>query len=530
MDEDGHEATQVDSGPVKDDARHGVLHEAPKTRPFAGPLYQQLADALERQVQEGVYPPGARIPSVRRLREQQRVSTSTVLEALRVLEARGVVRARSRSGHYVLGSAARRTEALAEPGASTPPTTPHHVDASLALRLNLGIGNPQEPTLGAAVQGPELMPIAALNRLMSQVLRYQPSACHSYDAPPGTLALRRAVARRGVDAGYAATPDDIVITSGAKEAVYLSIRTVTRPGDTVAIESPGYYALFEVLASLGLRALEIATHPREGIDLDQLDTALAAERVTAVATVANFSNPTGSCMSDDAKRRLVALLESHDVPLVEDDVYGDLAFDGPRPRAIKAFDRGGLVLYCGSYSATLSPGLRVGWAIPGRYTEELELMKLVVNQATAPAPQLAVAAFVESGGFDRHLRRVRRMYREQMLHMIDAVAQHFPPETRCTRPGGGHVLWVQLPDGVDSLALYEAAAAAGIRVAPGPMFSAHGGYRNFIRLNTGFPWRETTERQVEHLGRLVAAGSQSREPAKSSLTSRGGSSVPTSIS
>jgi len=128
----------------------------------------------------------------------------------------------------------------------------------------------------------------------------------------------------------------------------------------------------------------------------------------------------------------------------------------------------------------------------------------VVNQATAPAPQLAIAAFVDSGGFDRHLRRVRGMYQDQMTRMIDAVARYFPEQTRLTRPDGGHVVWLQLPEGVDSMALYEDAGALGIRVAPGPMFSAHGGYRNFVRLNTGFPWQDSTDRQVRQLGQLVA--------------------------
>ncbi len=203
------------------------------------------------------------------------------------------------------------------------------------------------------------------------------------------------------------------------------------------------------------------------------------------------------------KRRLVDLLDAHDVPLVEDDVYGDLAFDGRRPRPIKAFDRRGSVLYCSSFSKTLSPGLRVGWAIPGRYQNELELLKLVVNQATAVAPQLAVAGFVESGGFDRHLRRVRRMYRDQMDRTIDAVTRHLPDATRMTRPRGGHVLWVELPAEVDSLALYEAAGRRGIRIAPGPLFSASLAYRNFIRLNTGFPWSAATDRKIETLGHLI---------------------------
>lgn len=470
--------------------------------PADGHLYERLADTIAAQIDAGTYRPGDRIPSVRKLRTQHGVSLSTVLEACRLLEDRGLVRARPQSGHYVQAPPSgpdRRAPEHAPPSAAA-----RHVDAALALRLNLGVGNPQEPTLGAAVQGPELMPIAALNRLLGQALRYQPAACHSYDAPPGTPALRRVVAQRGAETGCVVGPDEVVVTSGAKEAVYLSIRAVTRPGDTVAVTSPTYYALLEVIASLGLKVVEIASDPERGIDLADLDRALAARPIAALALVSNFSNPTGACMSDDDKRRLVDLLDSYDVPLVEDDVYGDLVFDGPRPRAIKAFDTRGSVLYCSSFSKTLSPGLRVGWAIPGRYQNELELLKLVVNQATAVAPQLAVAGFVESGGFDRHLRRVRRMYHDQMVRTIDAVSRHFPTATRMTRPRGGHVLWVQLPSEVDSMELYDAAGGHGIRIAPGPLFSASMGYRSFIRLNTGFPWSTATERKIETLGRLVA--------------------------
>ncbi len=221
--------------------------------------------------------------------------------------------------------------------------------------------------------------------------------------------------------------------------------------------------------------------------------------------MSNFSNPTGACMSDTAKRRLMDLLELHDVPLIEDDVYGDLAFDGHRPKAMKAFDRRGLVLSCASYSKSISPGLRVGWAVPGRYKERLELLKLVVNQATAVAPQLALASYLESGGFDRHLRRVQRMYAEQMNRTIDGVGRHFPVEVRHTSPRGGHVLWIQLPDAVDALELYEAASALGVQFAPGPMFSASRAYGDFMRINTGFPYTDDTDAQLATLGRLVAA-------------------------
>jgi DNA-binding transcriptional MocR family regulator len=457
------------------------------------------APAVAAQIADGVHPPGSRIPSVRRLREQHGVSLTTAVEACRVLEARGLVRSRPRSGYYVEREV--RSEHL-EPGAPAPSLRVRRVDAALSMKLNLGIGNPQRPTLGAAVQGPELMAIPTLNRLLGQALRLQPTVCHSYDAPPGSPVLRRAVAQHGLDAGYAVSPDDVVITSGAKEAVYLSIRAVTRPGDTVAIESPAYYALLEVLASLDLRVIEVPAHPRRGIDLVALGRVLGRQPVAAVAIVSNFSNPSGSCMTDSHKRALVDLLDTYDVPLVEDDVYGDLAFEGPRPKAVKAFDTHGRVLYCGSFSKTVSPGLRVGWAVPGRYQDAFEHLKLVVNQASPTAPQVAMAGFVESGGFDRHLRRVRRLYAQQMQHMIEAVDATFPAGTRHTDPRGGHVLWVQVP-GLDSLDLYERAAAAGIHVAPGPLFSASGGFRDHLRLNTGFPWTPAIEAQVTTLGRLV---------------------------
>src|SRR5699024_8630999 len=287
-------------------------------RPDRTPLYVQIADTIATGIDDGVYPPGSRIPSVRRLREQHEVSITTAAEACRLLESRGLVRARPRSGYFVQRP---MRAGRADPPTPEASTESRRVDAALSLKMNLGIGNPQQPTLGAAVQGPELMAISTINRLVSQAMRLQPSICHSYDAPPGHPALRRAIAQHGVDAGYTVSPDDIVITSGAKEAVYLSIRAVTRPGDIVAIESPAYYALLEVLSSLDRRVIEIPADSRRGIDLDVLADVLATRDVAAVALVSNYSNPSGSCMTDTAKQRLVDLLDRYDVVLVEDDVY-----------------------------------------------------------------------------------------------------------------------------------------------------------------------------------------------------------------
>ncbi|MGD2184239.1 PLP-dependent aminotransferase family protein [Lusitaniella coriacea] len=462
-------------------------------------LYEQVAERIEMLIAEGTLQPGDRLPSVRKLHKQLCVSISTVLEAYRLLEDRGMIRARPQSGYYVKETPATAPD---EPSLSNPPWQVCPVDTSLAFRVQKMMRDREIVKLGAAVPSPELFPLATLNRLMGQVARAQPEVVHSYDAPPGCEALRHQVAKRLMDAGCSVTPEAIVTTNGTTEAMYLSLQAVTQPGDTIAIESPTYYGLMDILETLRLKALELPTHPREGISLNHLETALSQGKVTACALVSNFSNPLGSCMSDEKKKQLVELLNRYNVPLVEDDVYGELYFSGSRPKAIKAFDTEGRVLYCASISKTLSPGLRVGWSIPGRYQGKVEQLKMVTNITTAIAPQLTVAAFLANGGYDRHLRRLRQAYQSQMARLTQAICEEFPPETRVTRPCGGHVLWLELPKEFDSMVLYQEALQHKISIAPGTIFSPSGGYQNCLRLHGGLPWSDTIAEAMQILGML----------------------------
>jgi DNA-binding transcriptional MocR family regulator len=463
-------------------------------------LYEQVADRIQLLITEGTLKPGDRLPSVRKLREQLSVSMSTVLEAYRLLEDRGLIGARPQSGYFVKPT----LQVLpAEPAQSILPSHNIPVDVSLAFRVSATLRDPNKVKLGAAVPGKELLPIATLNRLMGQVLRNQPDIAHAYDTPKGSEQLRQEVARRLMEAGCSVNPDQIVITNGTSEAVYLSLRAVTQPGDTVAIESPTYYGLLETLEALHLKALELPTHPQEGMSLEHLEAALHQRQIAVCALVSNFTNPLGSCMSDLKKKQLVALLNEYDVPLVEDDIYGDLCFTGNRPKAIKAFDTEGRVLYCASVSKILSPGLRVGWAVPGRYQVKVEQFKMGMNWTTAIAPQLTAAAFFASGGCDRHLRQMRRALQSQMACMTRAIGDYFPSETKVTRPKGGYVLWLELPPDFDSLSLYEEALKHQISTAPGVMFSPSGGYNNCLRLSCGIPWTEEVEHAIQMLGHLV---------------------------
>ncbi|WP_438032146.1 PLP-dependent aminotransferase family protein [Sorangium sp. So ce204] len=465
-------------------------------------LYDRVAAHVADLIARGALRPGDRIPSVRRLSRQQGVSVATVLQAYMQLENRGLIEARPQSGHYVR---ARRGTALPEPRAARPCTTATRVSVkSLVSKVYRACRDPHIVPFGAACPSPELLPTDKLNRILSAIARSAGGAGVSYDPPPGLPALRRQIARRSVESGVALSPDDIVTTVGAMEALHLCLRAVARRGDTVALESPAYYGLLQLIESLGIKAIEVPSHPRTGMDLDVLEEMLGRHRIKACLAIPNFNNPLGSAMPDEAKERLVAMLARREVPLIEDDIYGDLHFGDVRPRPAKAFDKKGLVMLCSSFTKTVAPGYRVGWTAPGRFLDEVEQLKFAQSVATATLPQMAIAEFLEIGGYDHHLRTLRRRLAAQVARMSEAIAEHFPPGTRVSRPAGGFVLWVELPPGTSALDVHERALEHGISVAPGPIFSAKHRFSNYIRVNCGYPFTELSEHAVRTLGRICA--------------------------
>jgi DNA-binding transcriptional MocR family regulator len=371
------------------------------------------------------------------------------------------------------------------------------------------VANPTLVPLGTALPAEELLPTAALARALRGVTRSQANA-KSLVTPSGSDALRREIARRALDAGDAVGPDDIVITCGCAEALSLCLRALTRPGDTVAVEAPAYFGTLQAIEVLGLRALEIPVDPETGLRVEALAEALGRTRVAALVVTPNVHNPLGCIMPDERKRELVALLAEHDLPAIEDDTYGELAFGEVRPRTLRAFDESGLVLTCGSFSKTLAPEYRVGWVIPGPYRDRILHLKLATTAATAVPPQLAIAAYLASGGYEQHLRRLRRALRGTVDRFSFEITERFPEGTRISRPAGGYLLWVQLPEGIDTVALQRDAVSRGLSVAPGPAFSASGSFANYVRINAGHPWSERTRDALDLLVRLIGGGSTER--------------------
>jgi DNA-binding transcriptional MocR family regulator len=466
-------------------------------------LYEQIASHIANQIDQGVYRPGDRIPGIRKLSRHFGVSITTVVQAQQLLEDQGRIEARPRSGYYVR---TRLWNPPQTPSISSPTPDPTPVSGQeLALRLVQATNEPDVIQLGAAVPHTSFLATTALNRAISTASRRYPERSAGYEFPPGSQELRRQIARRMVDAGCQLGPDDIITTSGCQEAVTLCLRAIAQQGDIVAIESPTFYGLLQVIESLGMKALEIPTDPQLGISLDALQLALEQWQIKACVAVTNFSNPLGYCMPEEKKQSLVRLLAKHQVPLIEDDVYGDLGFSANRPFAAKAYDTQGDVLYCSSFSKTLSPGLRIGWVVPGKYYKKIEYLKYVTNLAAPTLPQLAIADFLDHGGYDRYLRQVRGDYARAVAKMTQVVSKYFPEGTKVTRPEGGFVIWIELPAEIDSVKLYQLAIKQRISIAPGPMFSATQKYQNFIRLNCALPWSERLDWAVMTIGRLASS-------------------------
>lgn len=477
-----------------------------------GPLYEALADRFAAAVADGTLAPGARLPSLRRVSEQYGVSIATAVQAYRVLEDRRLVDVRPRSGYFV---AARRSLSLPEPEPSATAGPAREVVLPGVVREYIdALSRPNTVRLGASIPPTGLFPSQRLAALMAAIGRRRPEHAVTYAVSAGTAELRHAIARRSLDHGCTIAPDDVIVTDGCFEAIALALRAVTRRGDKVAVESPTHFTVLQILENLGLKVIEVASHPRTGVQLDALGEALeGSPDARAVVLMPSFANPLGSCMPDTHKQAAVEMCARRGVALIENDIFGEVPFGGARPLPAKAWDRDGNVMLCSSFTKTLAPGLRVGWIAPGRHRAAVHLLKRSTTYFTPSLPQLAVAQFISTAGYDRHLRQLRAMMADGARRYSEAVAALFPPGCRLTRPTGGFALWVALPPTIDAVELFHRALAHDIVLAPGPLFSNASQYRHFMRLSHAAGWSPQVEAALELVGRLAHEMARGRRPA-----------------
>ncbi|KQW38924.1 PLP-dependent aminotransferase family protein [Rhizobacter sp. Root404] len=477
--------------------------------PATTPLYARIARHYRGAIRTGALAPGDAMPSVRALTRLHRVSLSTALQACRSLEAEGLLEARPRSGYFVLRRRRAAIPPLDEPDLRHVPDAAQYVGIHdrVSRYVAMSERHPVRVDFAATYASPEAYPGADLQRAAMRALRRDPGLLVRPIAPNGDAGLRAALARRSLDAGMQLAPEQIVVTHGCIEALNVALRAVAQPGDTVAVESPTYYGLLQVLESLGLRALEIPTSPSTGLSVDALERALREPAgIKAVVVVPNLQNPLSCTMPDAAKERLVALCEQHALPLIEDDTYSAFHADDVPLRALKSFDRSGHVIHCASLRKTIAPGMRLGWMTGGRWQARIEMLKYAQSRANEALSQIAMAEFIGSSAHDRHLTRLRRALQHQREQMADAIAAHFPAGTRLSVPAGSMLLWVELPGQRSADAVFEAALAQGIRIAPGTLFSNSRRFDHFMRISCGTPFTSEADAGLRQLAAIVATG------------------------
>jgi DNA-binding transcriptional MocR family regulator len=464
-------------------------------------LYEQLANELTKAIHKGVYGVDERLPSLRYVSEQFDVSMATAVQAYQQLEVNGLIWSKPKSGYYV---SAWFNERLEEPSASQPKSIPTDVSVGhLAMSLIDESRQPGLIKLGAAVPEADLLPMASLSRNLAGIARRKPNAAASYADAQGNIDLRKQIVHLMREAGVRCTANDIIITNGCLEALGLALRVVAKNGDTIAIESPTYFGILQVIESLGMKALEISTHTSSGIEPQALKLAIKKRKIAACILMPTFNNPLGSTMPKENIQQVVDLLSKHNIPLIEDDVYGALSYAPRRPKAAKAYDKNDNIIYCSSFSKTVAPGLRIGWMLAKQYQEKIIYQKFLDNISTSIHPQLTLAEFLAKGSYRRCVRHSARIYRQRMDQLRRCVADSFPQGTRITNPTGGFLLWLELPKKYNALDLYRKAMDKKIAITPGILFSAQGQYKNHIRLSCGSVEGEQARKAILALSKLL---------------------------
>src|SRR5688500_265311 len=367
-------------------------------------LYMQVATGLEKMIAEDVLKIGDKLPSVRLLSEEYGISMGTAFQAYYHLEGKGLIESRPKSGYYVRFTQRRFPDL---PKIIQPDVLSHDVSVKemiASIYSDIASHNDKVINFAMAVPDVSLLPTAKLNKSVMHALRNSKDHCISYEHTQGNPELRNQIAKLAFNWGGKIKPDEVVVTNGCLEAMTICLRAVTKPGDTVAVECPSYFGIYQAVESLGLKVVEISSDISTGMDLDCLQKAIRNHAIKACIVVPNFSNPIGSCMPDENKKKLVDIITRNNIPLIEDDIYGELYFGKNRPRTCKYYDKKGMVMHCSSLSKSLAPGYRVGWTIPGKFLEQVKQIKRIHNISSPTLTQAAMAHFLQNGRYEYHLK------------------------------------------------------------------------------------------------------------------------------
>ncbi len=454
---------------------------------------------MANQIRNGVLKAGDRLPSVRMLCQEHGISMNTAKRIFLELEAQSLIESKPQSGFFVskLLYLKLPLPAVSKPSLSTKDQEPNE----LITKVYSNIGQNDLTLFSIGVPSGNLLPLAKLKKEIVLATRALKEGGTEYEPLQGNVKLRRMIAVRSLSWGGNLHENDVITTNGGINALSLALMALGKPGDTIAIESPCYPGIFQLALSLGLKVLELPTHPITGIEIDALKQVLS--KINLCLLIPNFNSPLGSCMPDENKKEVVKLLSKHGIPLIEDDVYGDLYFGAHRPKCCKSFDEDGNVLWCSAVSKTLAPGYRAGWIVPGKYKEKVLKLKLVHFISSPSIVHEAVGNFLKTGGYETHIRSLRRTLQHNYQNYVQAIAEYFPEGTKTSRPQGGLSLWVEFDKRIDTNELYNLAIKKKISISPGRMFTVQNQFENCMRLCIGLPWSEDIRFKLRQLGNLA---------------------------
>lgn len=464
-------------------------------------IYQRIADLLEKQILTGILKAGDKLPSLRMLCQEYGVSQNTAIRVYQNLESKMLIESKPQSGYFVRYTIKRIPSIPKESKPKRFPQSWSNEDIVETVYKSLDQNNSLLLSLGRPSSS--LLPIQKLNKGVINAVKNLKGHGIEYEPVEGNIRLRRQIARWAFTMEKHLTEDDIITTHGCLNAIAYCLMAVTQRGDTVAMESPVSFGMLQIAHSLGLKVIELPTHPLWGVDLDILEKNFQRNKINVCLFITNFSNPLGTCMPDENKKRLVKLLYRYNVPLIENDINGDVYFGAKRPKSCKTFDKNGMVMWCGSVSKTLASGYRVGWVAPGKYYEHVKKIKLYHSISSSPLTQEVIAGFLETGRYEYHLKKLRHVLQTNCYKMTNTIAKYFPEGTFITRPQGGFILWIELPNGKDTLQLFETCLKYDISFAPGRIFTMQNQYNNCLRLNFGMEWTKNLEDDIKHLGKLA---------------------------
>ena len=462
--------------------------------------YQRLAEQLSQKIYQHELQPQQKLSSLREFARQQKISLSTAQQCYELLEAKGLIYVKPKSGYFV----SSRQYQSPVPESPKFESMPRRV-SNLELQNQIQTASIQShlTPLGAIQLSPHLIPVDGLRRSLQRALKHCQPEDFLYCNKQGHLQLRQALSDHWREDGIYIAPDDIFISNGCMPALSLLIQQMSREGDSIIVPTPTFNGQLQLLAGLKRKIIEIpADH--QGIDLERLEYFMQQCSAKLCLLTANFQNPLGYCLSNQQKQKIAELAQKYQCFVLEDDIYAECSFQKERPLPIRYWDQQGYVIWCGSVSKSLSSAYRVGWFCLGQQLQHLRPALLANNVGVNTPLQLGLADFIYSRAYREHLERLRPALMQQVEQYRACILEQFQGiPIALSQSSGGYALWMQLPNTITGLELYYRAQQYGINIVPGEVFGEDQRYQHFLRLNAGHALTDEIRQAIQQLADWV---------------------------